>query len=337
MPLVSVIMNVRNGASTLREALDSVMAQTFTDWELIIWDDCSTDESATILAQHSDPRIRYFLSTELTSLGKARNNAIRRAQGEWIAFLDQDDLWLPRKLELQMALADSHPSKRSLSRAPQNTGIIYGRTVRFYPNGMERDYDQAHEFEALPEGDIFTQLFTKSCFIAMSSAVFRRSAIEEIGGIAENIEIIPDYYLYAAVARHHPARAVQTVVCRYRMHDSNMSRRTAIAMHREVLWLVDHWADSLDAGTVARCRKRHSTAIALEEMRTPGTAVRGIARLLREGSITSQLKRPFLFAFHVVRRNARTPYWKESAVKADSSRAAAPSGAKAPDYRARSE
>ena len=312
MPLVSVIINVRNGAPTLREALDSVMAQTFADWELIVWDDCSTDESAAVVAQYADPRIRYFLSAELTPLGKARNDAIRKAKGEWIAFLDQDDVWLPRKLELQMALADSHSSKRTLGGALENTGIIYGRTVRFYPNGMKRDYDQTHEFEPLPEGDIFTQLFTKGCFIAMSSAVFRRSAIEDIGGITENIAIIPDYYLYAGVTRQHPVRAVQDVVCHYRMHDANMSRLTAIAMHREVLWLVDHWATYLDAGTVAQCRKRHSTAIALEEMRTPNSALHGFARLLREGSIMSQLKRPFLFAFHVVRRNVRTPCWKES-------------------------
>src|SRR5271165_1664006 len=260
MPLVSVIVNVRNGASTLREALDSVMAQTFSDWEVIVWDDCSTDGSANIVARFSDPRIRYFLSPEETSLGKARDNAIRQARGEWLAFLDQDDLWLPRKLEIQMALAN------------QNTGIIYGRTLRFYPSGMQRDYDQAHEFKPLPEGDIFTQLFTKGCFIAMSSAVFRRSAIEEIGGIPENIAIVPDYYLYVAVAGRYPARAVQDVVSRYRMHDANMSRLTAIAMHREALWLVNHWSDSLDPNTVARCRKRHATAIALEEMRNPGTA-----------------------------------------------------------------
>src|SRR5271165_3089230 len=105
MPLVSIIMNVRNGASTLREALDSVLAQTFTDWELIVWDDRSTDESGKIAAQYSDPRICYFLSPEETSLGKARDTAIHQARGKWLAFLDQDDLWMPRKLEMQMALA----------------------------------------------------------------------------------------------------------------------------------------------------------------------------------------------------------------------------------------
>jgi len=298
MPLVSVIMNVRNGASTLREALESVMAQTLTDWEAIVWDDLSTDGSAEIVAQYADPRIRYFLSPGETSLGKARDAAMRLAKGAWLAFLDQDDVWMSRKLEKQMALAE------------KNTGIIYGRTVRFYPNGGQRDYDQTHEFQPLPEGDIFTQLFTKGCFIAMSSAVFRRSAIDELGGIPRKIAIIPDYYLYAAVARRHPVRAVQEVVCRYRMHGANTSRLAAIAMHQEALWLVDYWADSLDPRTLALCRRRHNTAIALEEMRSPSTALPGMLRLFTKGSVTSQLNRPFMFAFHIVRRNVLTPCWK---------------------------
>jgi len=300
MPLVSIIMNVRNGASTLWEALDSVMAQTFTDWELIVWDDRSSDNSARIVAEYSDQRIRYFLSSKETSLGKARDNAIRQTRGEWLAFLDQDDIWMPRKLEMQMA------------RAEQATGIIYGRTVRFYPTGLQRDYDQTHEFLALPEGDIFTQLFTKGCFIAMSSAVFRRSAIEEVGGIPEQIELIPDYYLYAAVARRHSVRAVQDVVCRYRMHESNTSQMAAIAVHREALWLVERCKDSLDSRTVEACRRRHSTAIALEEMRSPGTAFRGLRRLFVEGSVSSQFKRPFMFAFHLARRNVLSPKWRAS-------------------------
>ena len=130
---------------------------------------------------------------------------MREAKGDWIAFLDQDDLWLPRKLEEQLALASD------------DVGLIYGRTIRFYPSGRERDYDHAHEYQLLPEGDIFALLFSQSCFIAMSSAVFRRSAIEAIGGIPAEIRIIPDYYLYVAVCRRYRARAVQQPVTRYRM------------------------------------------------------------------------------------------------------------------------
>jgi glycosyltransferase involved in cell wall biosynthesis len=299
MPLVSIIMNVRNGAATLREAIDSALAQTFADWELIVWDDRSTDNSAQIVSEYRDPRIRYFPSPEDVPLGKARSQAIRQTTGEWIAFLDQDDVWLPHKLEKQMALAD------------QDVGLIYGRTIRFYPGGMERDYDHAHEYELLPDGDIFTQLFTQSCFIAMSSAVFRRSAIEAIGGIPETIQIIPDYYLYVAVARRYPVRAVQTAVCRYRMHLGSMSQVAAMQMNHEVLWLIDHWAGDLDPEVVKRCRQRHQTAIALEEMRSLPTLRTGAVRLLTQGSVSSQVKRPFAFAFHVMRRKVRRPYWRK--------------------------
>jgi glycosyltransferase involved in cell wall biosynthesis len=298
MPSVTVIMNVRNGASTLREALESVLRQSFDDWELVVWDDRSIDESAQIIAGYKDSRIRYFLSPEETLLGKARGDAIRQATGTWLAFVDQDDIWLPRKLEKQMALADD------------TVGLIYGRTVRFYPSGLERDYDQTHEFTLLPEGDIFKQLFNDSCFIAMSSAVFRRAAVEAVGAIPDAIHIVPDYWLYVAVARCYPVRAVQEVVCRYRMHPANMSRLAAIKMNEEVLWLIDQWAGELDPRTVALCRQRHFTAIALEEMRSLKTAPRGLARLFTQGSVASQLARPFMFVFHIIRRNVRRPYWR---------------------------
>jgi glycosyltransferase involved in cell wall biosynthesis len=302
MSLVSVIMNVRNGATTLAEAIDSVLGQTFVDWELIVWDDRSTDDSAAIVARYRDPRIRYFLSPEDTPLGKARSDAIERASGEWLAFLDQDDIWLPHKLEKQMALI------------ADDVGLIYGRTIRFYPSGRERDYDWQHEYASLPEGDIFTRLFTESCFIAMSSAVFRRAAIEAIGGIPQEVRIIPDYYLYVAVARQYAVRAVQELVCRYRAHAGSMSQVTALEMHREVLWLIDRWAPHLDPALVARCRRRHLTQIALEEMRTPATLARGVKRLLTEGSAASQLARPLLFVAHVVRRKVQTPYWRRPGV-----------------------
>jgi len=80
MPLISAIINVHNGAATLREAIDSVLAQTFADWELILWDDCSTDASAFIAAKYHDPRIRYFLAPEKISLGQARSEAIKLAE-----------------------------------------------------------------------------------------------------------------------------------------------------------------------------------------------------------------------------------------------------------------
>ena len=297
MPRVSVIVNIRNGEAFLREALDSVMAQTFTDWELIAWDDRSTDRSPQIVAEYKDPRVCYFPSLEETSLGRARGDAIRQATGEWLAFLDQDDVWTPTKLEKQMALAGD------------NVGIIYGRAVLVWPDGRKRDYDQAHEFTPLPEGDIFSELFRSACFIAMSSAVLRRSAVEEAGGIPDWVELTPDYNLYVAIAHRRQARAVQEVVCWYRMHDSNLWRESRRTVHQETLKLVDQWGPYLDPHIAAYRRKTHATALALEEMRHASSAGVGVRRLFREGSATWLVSRPFVHAVRSVRRQVRRPLW----------------------------
>jgi glycosyltransferase involved in cell wall biosynthesis len=302
MPLVSIIMNVRNGAAFLREALDSVISQTFADWELIVWDDCSTDDSAKIVGEYRDPRIRYFLSPDDTPLGEARNRAIQQASGEWLAFLDQDDIWLPHKLQSQMALADD------------NVGIIYGRTVLFDSrSGDLRDYDYAHEFELLPEGNIFAALFRDACFIAMSSAVLRRSAVAEVGGIPGAIEVVPDYYLYIAIARRYQARAVQEVVCRYRLHPGSMtaSHQHRLRLHAEPLSIVSQWADCLDPRIATYRRMTYSTALALEEMRRRHTARAGLRRLLADGSLLWLASRPFVRVWRAVRRRLQQPYWRK--------------------------
>jgi len=303
MPAVSVIVNLYNGKATLAETIKSVLGQTFSDWELLVWDDGSIDGGGDVLAQFADPRIRYFRSPERIPLGQARQAAIEMTHGDWVAFLDQDDLWLPQKLERQLSVAEKHPE----------AALIYGRTVRFYPDGTERDYDQAHEYTPLPEGDVFLSLFVDSCYIAMSSALFRRSALEAIGGIPENIHIIPDYYLYLAVSQRFAAAAVQEVVCRYRMHRGNTSQVTAIAVQEEALRLMDKYRDSVDGQLLAKCKRHHSTQLALAEMRSRESFSRGLARLLNDGSPTSQLLRPFRFLFHIARRNAVPPAWKKSA------------------------
>lgn len=299
MPLVSVIMNVRNGADTLREALDSVLAQTFTDWEVIVWDDCSTDDSAAVVAQYTDERIKYFLSPVDTPLGPARELAIQQARGEWLSFLDQDDVWQPDKLRLQLALIAETPE----------VALVYGRTVAFTEAGWERDYDHRHEFKPLPEGDIFAQLFIDSCFISMSSVLLRRAAYEEIGGIPKEILVISDYYLFAAIARRYPARAVQKVVCRYRLHAANMSRHVRARMHQEAIWLIDQCAAQLDPLIVVRRRRVHYTVLSLEEMLRARTFARGLTRLLTQGSLWFLFSRPFAIAFRTLRRYVQRPYF----------------------------
>jgi glycosyltransferase involved in cell wall biosynthesis len=300
MPTVSIIMNVRNGAATLRAALESAFTQTYHDWEAIVWDDCSSDDSARIVAELSDSRVRYFLSPHDTSLGEARDLAMRQAQGEWLAFLDQDDIWLPHKLELQVALADS----------PQ-VGLVYGRTVAFSPNGRQRDYDAFHEFAPLPEGDIFDELLNKGCFIAMSSALMQRSAVEEIGSVPTQIQITPDYFLYLAISRRYSARAVQEIVCRYRIHPGNMTRVYRRESLEETLSLVEEWSKQLPTEATAARLAGISTALALEEMRHWKTLTRGMKRMLKIGSVWWLVRAPFMRLWRIVGRVIRRPYWKK--------------------------
>src|ERR1035441_4475419 len=144
----------------------------------------------------------------------------------------------------------------------------------------------------------------------MSSAMFRRSAVAEIGGVPDSVTIIPDYYLYTAIARRFQVGAVQEVVCRYRMHPGNTSRVTALEVQQEALRLMDMWRGAVAPEILARCRKHHFTAIALLEMRHPSSLFHGTWRLSTQGSVKSQLLRPFYFVFHLVRRSVRPPLWK---------------------------
>ena len=101
-PLISIIMNCYNGEKYLQEALDSVINQTYKNWELIFWDNQSTDKSTNIVHSYNDNRIKCFYSKKHTLLYEARNLAIEKSQGGYLAFLDVDDYWDLTKLEKQM-------------------------------------------------------------------------------------------------------------------------------------------------------------------------------------------------------------------------------------------
>lgn len=102
--LISVIMPSYNTASYIAETVQSVLAQTYQNWELIIVDDCSTDDTDEVIKPFlADGRIRYFKNEKNSGAAVSRNRALREAKGKWIAFLDSDDLWLPEKLEKQIA------------------------------------------------------------------------------------------------------------------------------------------------------------------------------------------------------------------------------------------
>ena len=297
VPVFSVIINIYNGAAYLREAVDSVLGQSFAALELILWDDGSTDGSAAICKSYDDPRIRVVLNPRNGGLGIARNEAIASARGAWIAFLDQDDVWLPDKLATQDALIASDQTGR--------LGLIYGRTVRFDAAGRQRPFDSWFGSGRLPEGDILAELLAKPSFIAFSSAVFRTEALRRIGPIPPSIQHCPDYYLTVAVSRHWSAACAQALCCRYRVHEGSMSRLFRRRIHEEAIEVVETIALPSQRRLVRRRRRVHETWIGVEQMHD-GEVWRGLARVLRHGSVAYLVLRPAVLLGRVLREQGRT-------------------------------
>ena len=108
--LVSVIMPSYNSATYIQKAIDSVRKQTYTDWELIIVDDCSADNTVSIIKKlmEIEPRIKFFANENNSGAAVSRNKALREAKGKWIAFLDSDDVWIPEKLEEQICFMEQN-------------------------------------------------------------------------------------------------------------------------------------------------------------------------------------------------------------------------------------
>ncbi len=217
-PRVSVIMNCLNSSKHLREALDSVMRQTFQDWEIVFWDNCSTDESPDI-AKSYGARVRCFRGTEVVPLGAGRNLAIAQARGEFIAFLDCDDLWEPEKLERQVALFDANSR---VGLVTTDTAFFDGRRV------LRRMFEGA----APGRGMVFADLMLRQ-WISMSSAVLRRSALAgltgdgrwEGGWFDESLNVCEEADVFYRVAHDWELDYVDAPLTVWRVHESSTTFR----------------------------------------------------------------------------------------------------------------
>lgn len=209
LPKVSVIMNCLNCEKYLREAIDSVYAQTFKDWEIIFWDNASKDKSAEI-AKSYDHKLRYFRSNKTVLLGEARNLAIQQARGEYIAFLDCDDIWLPEKLEKQIPVFEKNPK----------VGLVVCDTIFFNKNG---DVKQLYAKKKPPTGTIFRHLLTHY-FISMETAVLRRKALDSLDEWFDiRFDIIEEADLFTRIAYDWDIGYVDEPLAKWRMHLSSFT------------------------------------------------------------------------------------------------------------------
>lgn len=207
-PLISVIIPTFNRAAWVREAVDSVLAQTFQDFELIVVDDGSTDATGEGLMAYGD-RLRHLVQ-DRQGVSAARNRGLDLAQGEWIAFLDSDDLWLPQKLETQVAFLNRHPQAEICQT--EEIWIRHGRRVN--PRNKHRK----------PAGDIFVPSLTL-CLVSPSAVMLKRSLLEEVGFFDTSLPACEDYDLWLRISCRKPVFLIEEpLVVKRGGHPDQLSR-----------------------------------------------------------------------------------------------------------------
>lgn len=207
-PLVSVIMNCLNCEKYLKEAIESVYAQTYDNWEIIFWDNCSTDRSPQIANSFAE-QLKYFSWGTTLPLGRARNLAMKKADGEFIAFLDCDDLWLPTKLETQIPLFKE-----------KDIGLVYSDVLVFDEEG--KSYKWSERFRPY-SGSCFAKLFS-DYFLNMQSVVLRKKALDkEDHWFDDNLEYMEERDLFTRIAYNWKLAKCEKVLAKYRLHSSSMT------------------------------------------------------------------------------------------------------------------
>jgi glycosyltransferase involved in cell wall biosynthesis len=216
MPAVSVIIPTHNRAAWVGEAAASVLAQSYGDYELMVVDDGSTDGTGDVLASLGG-RLKVLRLEERQGVSAARNRGAALARGEWLAFLDSDDLWLPEKLARQMDYLRSHPDC-----AICQTEEIWIR------NGVRVNPPKTHRKAG---GDIFLPSLTR-CLVSPSAVVLRRGLFEDLGGFDETLPAAEDYDLWLRLAWRQPVGLLpEPLIIKRGGHPDQLSRQ----------WGLDRW------------------------------------------------------------------------------------------------
>lgn len=214
-PLVSVVIPTFNRAWILPEAIESVLSQTFENYELIIVDDGSTDNTLPLLNACKDIRV---VSQENKGVSAARNSGIDAAAGDYLAFLDSDDLWLPEKLGSQMAFFKAHPE--TMICQTQEIWIRNGR--RIYPKKRH------HKASGM-----FFERSLELCLVSPSAVVIRRELLEAVGRFDETLPACEDYDLWLRIGARYPVFLVdKPLVIKRGGHADQLSALSGLDKYR---------------------------------------------------------------------------------------------------------
>jgi glycosyltransferase involved in cell wall biosynthesis len=244
-PLVTVTVAVYNSAHVVAETIESVLAQTYRNIELIIVDDASKDGSAEVIQRYTDPRIVFVRNEVNQRLAAGRNEGLRRAKGEYVAWIDHDDVWMPEKLALQVAYMERHPqcvvvatdfsafdadgfyershaagyysrvAERGLARIFSRCELFATKDVPFLPDGVP-------ETLAVWSGRVFDELVFGNC-LHPPTVLMRRSATVEAGFCEQRFGNDVDYEYLVRLSRLGEAAFIDHPLIRYRYSEGQLS------------------------------------------------------------------------------------------------------------------
>lgn len=217
-PIVSVIIPTFNRVHLLKRAIDSVLAQSFKDFELLIVDDGSTDDTEAMVATIEDPRVRFIKLTHSGFPGKVRNAGVVQSTGALLAFLDSDDCWRPQKLSRQVPLhAVTEGREGELSRAR----ISHTRELWLRSGKEISQHSQKHR----REGNIFEDALIK-CIIGPSTVILGRALFQKFGGFREDLEIAEDYEIWLRITYTEPVAYIdEPLTKKYAGHGDQLSEK----------------------------------------------------------------------------------------------------------------
>lgn len=212
-PLISVVVPTYNRAALLDQAINSVLQQDYQQWELLVVDDGSTDDTMAVLRTYEkEPRIRGF-SQPNSGQAVARNRGLREASGQFIAFLDSDNLWLPHKLATQAAYLASHPE----------VDVLYGDIETIDIEGRVLAGPSA---QARHSGMVWKQLLVDN-FVNFNTSVVRTEKLREVGGMDESVRRADDYDLWLRLSTVARFQYLPGVVAQYRVAGARISDNIA--------------------------------------------------------------------------------------------------------------
>ncbi len=207
-PLVSVIIPTYNRAEYLAEALNSVLAQTYADLEIFVVDDGSTDGTQEAVARYGS-KVTYIRQDNL-GVCAARNNALRQARGEYIAFLDDDDLWLETKIEKEVAFLEAN----------SDHGFVFAGFIYFSDDDPDKGRRVLNQYETTT----YKCLYGQNMIYSTSIVTLRKSCLDRVGFFDEDLIQSADYDLWLRLAKKFKFGFIDERLSKYRVHAKNMSK-----------------------------------------------------------------------------------------------------------------